>query len=242
MLLSLLAFYYLLAARAELTPLFRWSVWVRAAVLPILLSLVAAGVAPPILLLIGVVDLSGAIWTALALPPASPGDRFVDRFGRTRAGTWILLHVFTPLDRRLMRWSRGRLSMSIGSHLYSHMLLLLTTGARSGRERAAPVIHVPLGEDLVLVASRGGRDENPAWYHNLRAHPTCRVVYGGRRVVCTAREAEGGERKRLWNAALELYPSYADYAGRTERRIPVMVLTPVGDARRDRSTAASRTG
>lgn len=72
MLLFLLAFYYLLAARAELTALFRWSVWVRAAVLPILLALVAAGVVPPILLLIGVVDLSGAIWTALALRSAKP--------------------------------------------------------------------------------------------------------------------------------------------------------------------------
>ena len=132
--------------------------------------------------------------------------------------------------------------MSIGTHLYSHMLLLLTTGARSGRERAAPVIHLPLGESLVLVASRGGRDQNPAWYHNLRAHPKCQVISGGRRMVCTAREAEGEERKRLWNAALELYPSYADYAARTERRIPVMVLTPTENAPRDRSTAASRTG
>lgn len=74
MLLFLLAVYYLLAARAELRPLFRWSVWVRAAVLPIVALFALAGFAPPILLGIGLIDLSGAIWTAVALRSPNPSD------------------------------------------------------------------------------------------------------------------------------------------------------------------------
>ena len=155
-------------------------------------------------------------------------DRLSVRFARTRAGGWIILHVFTPLDQRLMRWSEGRLNMGMGSHLGAQTLLLTTIGLESGRERTAPVLYTPVGEDLVIVASRAGHANNPAWYHNLKAQATCRVVHGGRELVCTAREAEGEERERLWTEALATYGGYTDYAARTERPIPVLVLTPAG--------------
>jgi deazaflavin-dependent oxidoreductase (nitroreductase family) len=256
MLLFLLAVYYILAVRAELTPLFRWSVWVRAAVLPILVLFTVAGLAPPIILAIGFIDLSGAIWTAVALRFPKPGDprtgsyalesrstrsthndphhparsmlwydRSVDHLARTRIGAWIVVHLFTPLDRRLMRWSKGRLNMGIGTHL-GQQVLLTTSGRKSGKERAVSVVYTLVGEDLVVVASRGGHAKNPGWYHNLKVHPVCRAAYGGREMVCTAREAKGAERDRLWAEARAAHGVYADYAARTERRIPVMVLTP----------------
>jgi deazaflavin-dependent oxidoreductase (nitroreductase family) len=225
-------------------------------VLPILALFALAGFAPPILLLIGVIDLSGAIWTAGALRYPKPGgprnasttleppsygrtrsephhaartmkwyDRFTERFAGTRVGAWIVVHLFTPLDRRLMRWSRGRLNMGIGSNL-GQQVLLTTVGCKSGKERAVSLVYTLLGEELVVVASRGGHAKNPAWYHNLKAQPVCRAAYGGREIVCTAREAEGEERDRLWTEARTAHGVYADYAARTKRRIPVMVLTP----------------
>ncbi len=157
-------------------------------------------------------------------------DRLTDRFSRTDIGRWTILQLFTPLDRRLMRVSKGRLNMGIGSRLGAQTLLLTTIGHRSGRERAVPILCSQSGEDWIVVASRGGHVDNPAWYYNLKQQPACRILYRGRNVACTAREADGEAREYLWNVVLETFGGYANYAARTDRRLPVMVLTPKGGA------------
>jgi len=98
-------------------------------------------------------------------------------------------------------------------------------GAKSGKRRVSPLIYVPDGDDVVVVASKGGIDKHPAWFHNLRAHPETEIEVpreGKRRV--RARVAGDAERERLWAKAVATYRPYEDYQGWTERRIPLVVL------------------
>jgi deazaflavin-dependent oxidoreductase (nitroreductase family) len=91
--------------------------------------------------------------------------------------------------------------------------------------------YVTRGDDLVLIASKGGHPQHPAWYHNLRAHPEATVEIRGRRETVFAREAEGAERVELWEKAVGFYPGYAAYQKRAGRRIPVMVLSRIQSPR-----------
>ena len=104
------------------------------------------------------------------------------------------------------------------------MLLLDHVGAKSGIERTTPLVYVEDGDDLVLVASKGGYPRNPAWFHNLRAHPEAAVQVGSRRRAVRARVAGTSERDRLWPKAVAVYGGYEDYQERTDREIPLVIL------------------
>ena len=153
-------------------------------------------------------------------------DQAVRKLSQTRLGGWLFVNVLTHLDRRIMRWTNGRVSSALGTSFQAHALLLTSIGAKSGRERDIPLVSIWDGDDIILIASQGGRPKHPAWYHNLKAHSECVVRMGGRRIDCTAHEAEGTERERLWRAAADFNPAFDGYAARAGRRIPVMVLTP----------------
>jgi deazaflavin-dependent oxidoreductase (nitroreductase family) len=146
--------------------------------------------------------------------------------GGTRAMAWLGARVLHHLDAPLLRLSGGR--RCVTSVLTGLPVFALTTvGARSGEPRVLPLIGIPDGDRLVLVASSYGRRRHPGWYHNLRANPRCSVVYRGRRYEMEAYEAEGDERERLWDLDVSAYPARNHYALRAgERRIPVMVLQP----------------
>jgi F420H(2)-dependent quinone reductase len=104
------------------------------------------------------------------------------------------------------------------------MLLLDHVGAKSGKKRTSPLVYVRDGDDIVLVASKGGNPKHPAWFHNLKANPDTTVQVGRERIEVHARVAEGSERERLWPKAVETYGGYADYQKRTDREIPLVVL------------------
>jgi deazaflavin-dependent oxidoreductase (nitroreductase family) len=106
-------------------------------------------------------------------------------------------------------------------------ITLLSTGARSGKPRRATLYAWEDGDRLVLVGSRGGAKRNPAWVHNLRAHPETVVVRGRSERRYRATEATGAERERLWRIAADRFPLYDRYAERTDRRIPVFLLEPI---------------
>jgi F420H(2)-dependent quinone reductase len=106
------------------------------------------------------------------------------------------------------------------------MLLLDHVGAKSGVKRTSPLVYVQDGEDIVLVASKGGHPKHPAWYHNLRAYPDVTVQVGAKRRPVRARVANAQERKRLWPKAVETYSGYAGYQERTDREIPLVILEP----------------
>ena len=106
------------------------------------------------------------------------------------------------------------------------VLLLTSTGAKSGEQRTTPVVYQPDGERMVIFASKAGAPENPAWYHNLRANPTATVEVGSDTVEVEAVVAEGDERERLFSKQKQLMPQFADYEQKTARQIPVVALTP----------------
>lgn len=103
-------------------------------------------------------------------------------------------------------------------------LLLTTTGRRSGKLRSVPLIYKKVGDAYVIVGSKGGSPDHPQWYKNLLANPDCQIQVAREILQVRARTAEGAERERLWAAALDALPQYADYQKLTERRLPVVVL------------------
>lgn len=108
-------------------------------------------------------------------------------------------------------------------------LLLTTTGRKSGRSRALPLIYGEAGGSYVVIASKGGLPSHPVWYLNLEANPDCQLMVGPKPVTARARVAEGAERERLWRQMAKIYPPYDEYQQRAAARtIPVVVLDPVG--------------
>jgi deazaflavin-dependent oxidoreductase (nitroreductase family) len=111
------------------------------------------------------------------------------------------------------------------------VLLLITTGRKSGQPRPSTLYTFPhrvsrTGENYVVIASNAGHPSHPAWCLNLRADPNAIVHVAGRRFGVLAREAEGEERERLWAQIIAWDPDYAEYQGRTDRLIPVIILEP----------------
>ncbi|GAA4876457.1 nitroreductase family deazaflavin-dependent oxidoreductase [Actinomycetospora straminea] len=105
-------------------------------------------------------------------------------------------------------------------------LVLATTGRSTGEPRRTALIYGTSGEDLVVVASQGGAPEDPQWYRNLQADPQAGVLVGTRRLTARARTASADERGPLWERMVAIYPTYEDYAARTDREIPIVLLTP----------------
>ena len=106
------------------------------------------------------------------------------------------------------------------------IVLLTSVGARTGRLRKTPLMRVEHDGEYAVVASKGGAPAHPVWYHNVVAHPHVELQDGAERRDYTAREVVGAERETWWGRAVEVWPAYADYARRTNRLIPVFVLTP----------------
>jgi deazaflavin-dependent oxidoreductase (nitroreductase family) len=106
------------------------------------------------------------------------------------------------------------------------VLLLTSTGAKSGEQRTTPVVYQQDGERMVIFASKAGAPENPAWFHNLRANPTATVEVGPDTVDVEAVITDGEERERLFSKQKQLMPQFADYEQKTTRQIPVVALQP----------------
>jgi deazaflavin-dependent oxidoreductase (nitroreductase family) len=104
------------------------------------------------------------------------------------------------------------------------LLLLHTTGAKTGQERVSPVMYQADGDNLVVFASKAGAPDNPDWFHNLLANPQATVEVGTETLAVTARQAEGEEREHLWTRQKERFPGFAEYEEKTSRTIPVVVL------------------
>ena len=109
---------------------------------------------------------------------------------------------------------------------FAPMLLVDHVGAKSGTKRTSPLVYAEDGENVILVASKGGYPKNPAWFHNLMANPDTSVQIGSSRRQVHARVANPEERKRLWPVVVKVYAGYEDYQRRTEREIPLVILEP----------------
>ena len=145
----------------------------------------------------------------------------------SNAGFFAFSNTLHHIDAMLWQLSNGQVSIpSLGG---LSTVMLTTTGAKSGLSRTMPLVGIPDGERILLIASNWGRPKNPAWYYNLRAHPRASLTLpGGRTGIYTAHEAQADEYQRYWNQAVDLYMGYSVYKQRAGgRHIPIMVLTPV---------------
>jgi deazaflavin-dependent oxidoreductase (nitroreductase family) len=125
------------------------------------------------------------------------------------------------------RANKGRVG---GMWEQTPLLLLHHTGAQSGVSRVNPVAYLPDDRRHLIWAANGGAPNNPDWYHNLKAHPNTRIEVESETIDVVAEEATGAERERLFARAAERYPQLHELARKTDRVIPVMVLTPPGNA------------
>ena len=133
----------------------------------------------------------------------------------------------STLHRLAYRATAGR----IGRRLVNNdMLLLSTTGRKTGRDHTVPLLYLRDGDDLVVIASWGGRDENPEWYKNLVTNPAAAVQVNGSRFDVTASTADASRRSRLWPEIVAAYDGYRQYQSRTDREIPVVILSRNGVA------------
>ena len=158
----------------------------------------------------------------------NPLRKLARNLSATAPASWVLSRTLHRVDKLAFRLTEGKHTLSnIMTGL--PILMLTTTGAKSGKARTLPVLGLPDGDRFAIFASGYGQSARfPSWYHNLRANPEATATVHGEVRRVRAYEAEGDERDRLWKKGLEIYPGFADYEQRvTGRHIPVMVLSPL---------------
>ena len=147
--------------------------------------------------------------------PISPGqERIANHFIRwmTKANTWVYRATGGKVGGKFMRGAP--------------VCLITTMGRKSGQKRTVALIYLQEGEDVILVASKGGMEHHPQWYLNMEANPDVEVEIGTTITPMKARRASDEEKAAYWPKLVEIYPDYDDYQARTTRNIPVMVLSP----------------
>jgi deazaflavin-dependent oxidoreductase (nitroreductase family) len=158
---------------------------------------------------------------------SSPLRRLVRQAAATGPTAWLGARAMHHVDRLAHRATRGRTTFS---SLVSGLpvVMLTTTGAKTGQPRTVPVLALPDDDRLIVVGTNYGRANHPAWYHNLRANPHASVTVGGVTRAVEARELTGEERERHLQRSLEINPGWARYRRRAAatRRIPVISLDP----------------
>jgi len=136
--------------------------------------------------------------------------------------TWPILRRLMGGHTAIYRATGGRIGHKVPGA--PQCLLLDHVGAKSGKRRTTPLAYMRDGDDLVIVASKGGYAKHPAWYHNLRANPDTTVQVGGERREVRATVAGAARRKKLWPRIVERYEGFADYQRKTDREIPLVIL------------------
>ena len=152
--------------------------------------------------------------------------KVVRRFAASGPGSWLFARIAHHLDRPVNRLTHGR--HTLGSALTGlPVVMLTTTGAKSGQRRTVPILGIPFSGGVAVIASNFGQRGQPGWYYNLRAHPDAQVVIDGTRRPVRAVEAEGDRRAEIWREGLRVYPGFSQYERRaSHRHISVFVLEP----------------
>jgi deazaflavin-dependent oxidoreductase (nitroreductase family) len=140
-----------------------------------------------------------------------------------KIGTAVI-KLMSRVNTWAYRLSGGRLTGRFPNG--APVLLLTTTGRRSGQPQTAPLLYLTDGNNYVVVASKGGMANDPLWFKNLAANPNVEIEVGSRKMPATARRATDEEKAVLWPRLVAMYPSYADYQARTTRNIPVVIVAP----------------
>jgi deazaflavin-dependent oxidoreductase (nitroreductase family) len=166
-----------------------------------------------------------------------PGDHFYAKLSNTLGARG--LRWTGKLNVPVYRLSGGRIGGKVGD---GPVLLLTTTGRKSGEPRTAPILYLAHGDAMILIDTNGGNERLPAWSHNLKATPRAEVEIGRRKLAVTARIAGGAERAELWRACTDQYSGFDEYVEWLDRTPSVWVLEPAGDeaARDEGDTGTDR--
>ena len=151
-----------------------------------------------------------------------PSDRFYSRLSHSLGAKG--LRAVGKLNVPVYRLSGGRIGGKVGN---GPVLLLTTTGRKSGQKRTAPVLYLADGERFVVINTNAGNEKTPAWSLNLRANPEAAVEIGRKRVTVRARLAEGEERADLWRRHMQQYEGWDFYESKLDREVGVFVLEPL---------------
>jgi deazaflavin-dependent oxidoreductase (nitroreductase family) len=138
--------------------------------------------------------------------------------------SWPLLTRLMGAHAKIYRATNGLIGYRVPGA--PSVLLLDHVGAKSAKHRTTPLVFARDGQNVILIASKGGYPKNPAWFHNLVANPDTTIQIGSKRMPVHARIATSEEYDRLWKRAVEVYGGYEDYRRRTDRQIPLIVLEP----------------
>jgi deazaflavin-dependent oxidoreductase (nitroreductase family) len=160
------------------------------------------------------------------IKPANAVQRAMQQVASSKPGAWAFSKVLHHADRRLYRWSKGRFTVpAIVAGL--PVVMLTTTGAKSGQARTMPLLAIPVGDDLAIIGTNFGQTSTPGWVFNLEADPHAMVGYRDREVAVVARPATDDEFDVAFTAAAKVYPGYDKYRERISgREIRVFVLQP----------------
>lgn len=151
-------------------------------------------------------------------------QRIMQKLGSSRSGAWAFSKTLYPVDKALFRVTGGRATVP-GLMGGLPVIMLTTTGAKSGKPRTMPLIGIPLGDGLAVIGTNYGQQPTPGWVYNLEADPSAVVGYGDRTIAVTARPADQGETDRVFDLAAGVYRGYAKYRIRADHRaIRVFVL------------------
>jgi deazaflavin-dependent oxidoreductase (nitroreductase family) len=157
----------------------------------------------------------------------NPVQRTLQRVAATDLGTTLIAKIISPLDGFAYKASKGR--MTVGRSLGAlPVVVLATTGARSGLRRETPINVIPFEEDVALIGTNFGSGKTPAWAHNLFATPDAAVAYRGESLDVVARAATAAESDIVFAAAERIYPGYANYRRNATNTIPVFILAGKG--------------
>jgi len=160
------------------------------------------------------------------LKPANAAQRVTQRIAASGAGAWVFQRTLYPIDKMLYKRTDGRLTVP-GLMAGLPVIMLTTTGAKSGEPRSMPLVGIPLGDDLAVIGSNYGQQRTPGWVYNLEADPSATVSFRDRSVEVTARAASDDEADEAFEIAASFYPGYGKYRARASHRtIRVFVLEP----------------
>ena len=153
-------------------------------------------------------------------------QRTLLKFTSSKFGARIASRVLHPIDKAILKRTKNRTSLtSLLSGI--PVIVLTTTGAKSGLPRTVPLLGVVKGEEVFLIASNWGQAKHPSWYYNLKANPEAHLSFHGKEGMYLARDASDAEREMYWAEAVALYAGYAEYKKRIRtRKIPMFILSP----------------
>ncbi len=155
---------------------------------------------------------------------ANPFFRAMRRMAGWQPVSWLFARILPATDRFVSRIT-GRHMTFAGLATGLQVLLLTTTGAKTGARRTQPVAYLGNGDDFIVIASNFGQERNPSWYYNLRANPRAQVTLSGSTCDVIAREVTGPERDLYWERGCLMYPAWNLYKARSQRDFPILVLS-----------------